>query len=73
MPIQFISPKKAVNSAFLKIPVSVENMDRFKLSLANLYAKRDLKKDEEYHKNEIQAFLKKIFNPDYDVQVNNRH
>jgi hypothetical protein len=45
-------------------------MDRFKLSLANLYAKRDLKKDEEYHKNEIQAFLKKIFNPDYDVQVN---
>ena len=70
MPIKFISPKKSVNSAFLKIPVSVENMDRFKLSLANLYAKRDLKKDEEYHKNEIQAFLKKIFNPDYDVQVN---
>ena len=70
MSIKFISPKKSVNSAFLKIPVSVENMDRFKLSLANLYAKRDLKKDEEYHKNEIQAFLKKIFNPDYDVQVN---
>ena len=70
MSIKFISPKKSVNSAFLKIPVSVENMDRFKLSLVNLYAKRDLKKDEEYHKNEIQAFLKKIFNPDYDVQVN---
>ena len=70
MSIKFISPKKSVNSAFLKIPVSVENKDRFKLSLVNLYAKRDLKKDEEYHKNEIQAFLKKIFNPDYDVQVN---
>lgn len=70
MSIKFISPKKSVNSAFLKIPVSVENMDRFKMSLANLYAKRDLKKDEEYHKNEIQAFLKKIFNPNYDVQVN---
>ena len=70
MSIKFISPKKSVNSAFLKIPVSVENMDWFKLSLVNLYAKRDLKKDEEYHKNEIQAFLKKIFNPDYDVQVN---
>lgn len=70
MSIKFISPKKSVNSAFLKIPVPVENMDRFKLSLVNLYAKRDLKKDEEYHKNEIQAFLKKIFNPDYDVQVN---
>ena len=70
MSIKLISPKKVVNSAFLKLPVSVENMERFKLSLANLYAKRDLKKDEEYHKNEIQAFLKKIFNPDYDVQVN---
>jgi len=70
MSIKFISPKKSVNSAFLKIPVPVENMDRFKLSLVNLYAKRDLKKDEEYHKNEIQVFLKKIFNPDYDVQVN---
>ena len=70
MPVKFISPKKSVSSAFLKIPVSVENMDWFKQSLVNLYAKRDLKKDEEYHKNEIQAFLKKIFNPDYDVQVN---
>ena len=68
--IKFISPKKAVNSAFLKLPVSVENMEQFKLSLVNLYKKRDLTKDEEYHKNEIQAFLKKIFNPDYDVQVN---
>ena len=53
MSIKLISPKKVVNSAFLKLPVSVENMERFKLSLANLYAKRDLKKDEEYHKNEI--------------------
>ena len=68
--IKFVSPKKAVNSAFLKLPVSIENMEQFKLSLMNLYKKRDLTKDEEYHKNEIQAFLKKIFNPDYDVQVN---
>ena len=56
MPIQFISPKKAVNFAFLKLPVSVENMERFKLLLVNLYAKRDLKKDEEYHKGEIWGF-----------------
>ncbi len=53
MPIQFISPKKAVNSAFLKLPVSVENMERFRLSLANLYKKRDAARDEEYHKGEI--------------------
>lgn len=67
--IKFISPKKAVNSAFLKLPVSVENMEQFKLSLTNLYKKRDLTKDEEYHKGEIWGFLKGIFNPDYSVQV----
>ena len=69
MPIQFISPKKAVNSAFLKLPVSVENMERFRLSLANLYKKRDAARDEEYYKGEIWGFLKGIFNPDYSVQV----
>lgn len=33
MSIKFISPKKSVNSAFLKIPVSVENIEQFRLSL----------------------------------------
>ena len=69
MSIKFISPKKAVNSAFLKIPVSVENMERFSVALVNLRKKRNIAQDEEYHKNEIQAFLKKIFDPDYSVQV----
>lgn len=69
MPIKLISPKKSVNSAFLKLPVSVENMERFRLSLVNLYKKRDAARDEEYHKGEIWGFLKGIFNPDYSVQV----
>ena len=69
MSIKFISPKKSVNSAFLKLPVPVEKMEDFKLSLKALYGKRDPKKDEEYHKNELQAFLKKFFDPAYLVQV----
>lgn len=69
MSIKFISPKKSVNSAFLKLPVPVEKMEDFELSLKALYGKRDPKKDEEYHKNELQAFLKKIFDPAYLVQV----
>ena len=32
MSIKFISPKKSVNSAFLKLPVPVEKMEDFKLS-----------------------------------------
>ncbi|PWJ70076.1 MULTISPECIES: Eco57I restriction-modification methylase domain-containing protein [unclassified Fibrobacter] len=70
MSIKFISPKKSVNSAFLKLPVSVEKMEDFKLSLKNLYSKRNAAQDEEYHKGEIWNFLRKIFEPDYSVQVN---
>ena len=70
MSIKFISPKKAVNSAFLKLPVPVEKMEDFKLSLKNLYSKRNAAQDEEYHKGEIWNFLRKIFEPDYSVQVN---
>lgn len=70
MSIKFISPKKSVNSAFLKLPVSVEKMEDFKLSLKNLYSKRNTAQDEEYHKGEIWNFLRKIFEPDYSVQVN---
>ena len=70
MSIKFISPKKSVNSAFLKLPVSVEKMEEFKLSLKNLYGKRNAAQDEEYHKGEIWNFLRKIFEPDYSVQVN---
>lgn len=70
MSIQLISPKKSVNSAFLKLPVPVEKMEDFKLSLKNLYSKRNTAQDEEYHKGEIWNFLRKIFEPDYSVQVN---
>ena len=69
MSIKFVTPKKSINSAYLKLPVPCEKMEQFKSALVNLHNKRDLKKDEEYHKNEIQAFLKGIFNPDYSVQV----
>lgn len=70
MSIKFISPKKSVNSAYLKLPVPVEKMEDFKLSLKNLYSKRNVAQDEEYHKGEIWNFLRRIFEPDYSVQVN---
>lgn len=70
MSIRIITPKKSINSAFLKLPVPIEKMEDFKLSLKNLYSKRNLTQDEEYHKGEIWNFLRKIFEPDYSVQVN---
>ena len=70
MSIKFITPKKSVNSAFLKLPVPVEKMEQFQAALTNLYSKRNPAQDEEYHKGEIWNFLRKIFEPDYSVQVN---
>lgn len=70
MSFKLISPKKSVNSAFLKLPVSVEKMEQFQAALTNLYSKRNPAQDEEYHKGEIWNFLRKIFEPDYSVQVN---
>ena len=70
MSIKFISPKKSVNSAFLKLPVPVEKMEQFQAALTNLYSKRNPAQDEEYHKGEIWNFLRKFFEPDYSVQVN---
>ena len=71
MSIKLISPKKSVNSAFLKLPVSYEKMEAFKSAIVNLHKKRDPNKDEEYHKGEFRDFLKKIFSPAYSVQVEN--
>ena len=70
MSIKFITPKKSVNSAFLKLPVPCEKMEQFQAALTNLYSKRNPAQDEEYHKGEIWNFLRKIFEPDYSVQVN---
>ncbi len=71
MSIKFITPKKSVNSAFLKLPVPVEKMEAFKSAIVNLHKKRDPNKDEEYHKGEFRDFLKKFFSPAYSVQVEN--
>ena len=70
MSFKLISSKKSVNSAFLKLPVPVEKMEQFQAALTNLYSKRNPAQDEEYHKGEIWNFLRKIFEPDYSVQVN---
>ena len=35
MSIKFISPKKSVNSAFLKLPVPCEKMERFQTLISN--------------------------------------
>lgn len=71
MAINFISPKKAVKSAYLKLPVSVEKMDAFKDALQVLFLKRDFRRDEDHHRAAVTEFLGRIFRPNYDVDIIN--
>lgn len=73
MPIQFISPKKAVNSAYLKLPVSYEKMDDFKACIKNMAEQGKAGETEEYHKGLINKFLSNaLYNPDYAVNTKDR-
>lgn len=73
MPIQFISPKKAVNSAYLKLPVSYEKMDVFKACIKSMAAQGKAGETEEYHKGLINKFLSNaLYNPDYAVNTKER-
>ncbi|MCQ2049823.1 MAG: Eco57I restriction-modification methylase domain-containing protein [Candidatus Saccharibacteria bacterium] len=73
MPIQFISPKKAVNSAYLKLPISIEKMDTFKTSLKRMADQGKPGETEEYHKGLINKFLSDaLYNPDYAVNTKDR-
>mgnify|MGYP003290409780 CR=1 FL=1 len=73
MPIQFISPKKAVNSAYLKLPVSYEKMDVFKACIKSMAAQGKAGETEEYHKGLINKFLSNaLYNPDYAVNTKDR-
>lgn len=73
MPIQFISPKKAVNSAYLKLPISYEKMDVFKACIKSMSAQGKTGETEEYHKGLINKFLSNaLYNPDYAVNTKER-
>lgn len=73
MPIQFITPKKAVNSAYLKLPISYEKMDIFKACIKSMAAQGKAGETEEYHKGLINKFLSNaLYNPDYAVNTKDR-
>lgn len=73
MPIQFISPKKAVNSAYLKLPISYEKMDVFKACIKSMADLGKAGETEEYHKGLINKFLSNaLYNPDYAVNTKDR-
>ncbi|TGL17919.1 class I SAM-dependent DNA methyltransferase [Leptospira yanagawae] len=65
-----LTPRKALNKAFLKIKPIRSEMDKFKQNLINLLDRIDDKEREEFHKNLVIDFLKKsFFDPDYFINT----
>jgi len=70
-----VSIKDALNSAYVKVPVSRSDIDKFKEGLHILFSDIREKPDEseEFHKNSISAFLQKTFYaPDYYINTHNK-
>ncbi len=71
--ITFISPKKAVNAAFYRLPVLQTEMERLKSNFEIYLKSGKADESEEFHKNLIKDFLANtFFSPDYAVNTNGR-
>lgn len=71
--ITFISPKKAVNAAFYRLPVLQTEMERLKSNFEIYLKSGKADESEEFHKNLIKDFLANtFFTPDYAVNTNGR-
>ena len=71
--ITFISPQKAVNAAFYRLPVLQTEMERLKSNFEIYLKSGKADESEEFHKNLIKDFLANtFFTPDYAVNTNGR-
>lgn len=71
--ITFISPKKAVNAVFYRLPVLQTEMEQLKSNFEIYLKSGKADESEEFHKNLIKDFLANtFFSPDYAVNTNGR-
>ena len=71
--ITFISPKKAMNAAFYRLPVLQTEMEQLKSNFEIYLKSGKADESEEFHKNLIKDFLANtFFSPDYAVNTNGR-
>lgn len=61
MSIKLLSPRKALNKAFLKVKPNRTEIENFKSNLIQLLNSSNETESEEFHKNLISEFLKKTY------------
>lgn len=62
--MNILTPRKALNKAFLKQKVYREEMERFKTNLLKMLHDKNENESEEYHKNLLSAFLRETWYKD---------
>ena len=74
MKIQTITPKKAVNKAYLKERINKTDIEGFKTNLVSLFDRIQAtdKESEENRKNIVTEFLKSFYTPQYEINTKGR-
>lgn len=74
MDINILTPRKALNKAFLKVKPNRRDIDRFKSGLIQLLDRINDTESEEFHKNLVSDFLKKTYyDPHYFINTKGRN
>ena len=70
----FLSPRQALNKAFLKVKPNRSSIEQFKTNLTQLLERIDLEEHEEHLKNDLSDFLKKTwYSPDFYINTKGRN
>lgn len=74
MKSSMLSPRKALNKAYLKVKPNRTEIENFKLNFNRLLAQIDDKESEEFHKNLISDFLKRTYyDPNHFMNTKGRN
>lgn len=74
MSIPHLTPRQALNKSFLKLKPNRNEIENFKQEFINLLEGNNEKESEEFQKNLISTFLKKIgFEPQYYINTKGRN
>ena len=74
MTISALTPKKALNKAFLKVKPNRTEIENFKKHLIQLLDRTNDSESEEFHKNLVIDFLKKIYyEPNHFINTKGRN
>jgi adenine-specific DNA-methyltransferase len=73
-PVNVITPRKAINKAFLKVKPNRSEIERFKTNLMQLIDRINDHESEEFHKNLVTDFLKKTYyDPGHFINTKGRN